>query len=125
MGTAFPLALTRRLADGASPLHLALQAGLRGLTLLAFAIYVQHMNPWLIEKSPGVNTWLACLLGFVLLFPALAHFQATHRERATGLAIAARLAGWIGAAALLLSHEVLPDGDVVELAGTQMQFVQS
>ncbi len=98
MGAAIPLALGPRLAAGAAPRGLMLAALRRGGSLLLFAVYVEHLNPWRMASQPGAATWWQALLGFALLFPAL-----TRLPQRWPLAIraAVRLAGWAGCAAWL------------------------
>lgn len=98
MGAAMPLAMARRLAKGTRAWHLAGYALRRGLLLLAFALYVEHLNPWLIDSSPGTRTWWLALLGFALLFPALARLPRTW-NRAWIRAV--RVLGWGGGFLLL------------------------
>jgi hypothetical protein len=77
LGAAIPLALSRRLRAGANSWGLAQHALRRGVLLLGFAIYVQHINPWLIADNPDAGVWLRALLGFALLFPILTRLPDT------------------------------------------------
>ncbi len=99
MGAAIPLALTRRLERGAKWWQLTLTALTRGVLLLIFAVYVQHLNPWtLAERTTTI--WLGLLLAFALLFPALMRLPKAWPAPAI---IAARAAGWLGGFALLFA----------------------
>lgn len=108
MGAAMPLALGGRLARGTRTWRLAGYAVRRGLLLLAFGVYVQHVSPWKFETAAGIGParWLWCLLAFVVLFPALARLPRSWAGWPTWLT---RLAGWGGAAALLATVEY-PEG---------------
>lgn len=97
MGAAMPLALGARLIAGTHPMRVALDVLVRTVVLAAFALYVQHINPWLIEATPTPRTWLLALLGFALLFPALARLP--HDWPAAQRA-AIRVFGWAGCLAL-------------------------
>ncbi len=106
MGAAIPLALTRRL-DAGQPLWLTLWGVLRrGILLAFFALYAQHLNPWLIEKQPSQQTWWTVLLGFAALFPALTRLPAAWP---VALRVALRVIGW-GAAIGMLALLRYPDG---------------
>jgi predicted acyltransferase len=100
MGAAFPLALGRRLDAGDKLSGLAGNALRRGGVLLAFALYVQAINPYLLANPPGAPTWGMALLGFALLFPALARLP---RDWPTWTRVIARVFGWTGCAGLMVS----------------------
>ncbi|MBD2356997.1 DUF5009 domain-containing protein [Tolypothrix sp. FACHB-123] len=68
MGAAIPLALSRRLAQGWSNSRIILYILKRGLMLAAFAIILQHLRPFTINKNPTPETWYLAMLGFGLLF---------------------------------------------------------
>lgn len=106
MGAAIPLALQQRLQAGAGAWRLAALALRRGALLLGFAVYVQHINPWLLSANPGPDTWGRALAGFALLFPIFARLP--HRWPAAGRA-ATRVAG-LAAATLLCATLTYPDG---------------
>ncbi|MGE5497539.1 MAG: DUF5009 domain-containing protein, partial [Syntrophothermus sp.] len=106
MGAAFPLALTKKLESGTPKWKLILQALQRGLLLAAFAIYIQHIKPYVISSNPDTSVWLTGLLGFVLLFPMLMRLpEKIQREIRWGI----KTAGFAGAA-ILLSVLKYPDG---------------
>lgn len=75
LGAALPLALTRRLDAGHSVSSLAWGGVRRGLLLLFFAVFVQHINPYLLaqQNENGLDTtvWQQAMIGFGLLFPIL------------------------------------------------------
>lgn len=98
LGAAIPFALSRRIAGGAGRLRIVGQVLLRGVLLLAFAVYIPHVDPWRLAGEPHVGTWLLGLLAFGLMFPALARLP---RAWSRGLRLAVRTIGWGGAAALV------------------------
>lgn len=99
MGVAFPFAMSARLRKGATSLSLVPGIVLRGLALVAFAIYVQHIAPYQISASPTTSTWLQALLGFALLFPIYTRLpEAWNPKVKWGI----RVAGIAGALGLLV-----------------------
>ncbi|MBD2339254.1 DUF5009 domain-containing protein [Calothrix sp. FACHB-156] len=68
MGAAIPLALSRRIAQGWSISRIILYILKRGFMLGAFAIILQHLRPFTINKNPTDETWYLAMLGFMLLF---------------------------------------------------------
>lgn len=69
MGAAFPLALSRRIANGRSNAQMIWPIIKRGFALLGFAIYNYHMTPSkMVFKSQNV-AWVLGLVGFFLMFP--------------------------------------------------------
>ena len=68
MGVAFPLALRKMIENGFSNLKISVRILQRGLALGVFAILLQHMRPHHIENPPGTATWLAAILGLIILF---------------------------------------------------------
>ncbi len=76
MGAAFPFALSRRLQRGASRRRLVLAVLGRGVLLVLFAAYVQHITPGAIQDPPALGAWLIALFGFLLLFPVLTRLPA-------------------------------------------------
>lgn len=108
MGAAMPLALTRRIARGAQWWDLAAYAIRRGVLLLAFALYVEHIVPWKFQDAEGrVSTgrWLWSLLAFAVLFPALVRLPRGWKARQVWLT---RAGGW-AAAAVVLATVRFPD----------------
>ncbi len=101
LGAAIPLALARRIEAGEPSWRLAWHAVKRYGLLIAFAIYVQHIAPGVLARTPDAKTWLTALLGFGLLFPALARLP---RAWPMSAQVVVRAVGWGGATALLLTH---------------------
>lgn len=69
MGAAFPFSLGAKLDKGVSPFRLVYDSLLRGLKLCFFAIFIQHMYPYVISSPQDMRAWLITLTAFVLLFP--------------------------------------------------------
>lgn len=99
MGAAFPFALGARLAKGVAMWRILMGVFARGLALVAFAMYVQHITAYHINPSPTVNTWLLALLGFVLLFPVYTRFPTSIPR---SVVLSARLLGIGGMVGLLV-----------------------
>lgn len=68
MGAAFPFSLGRKIEKGKSKFQLIFDSVLRGLKLAFFAIFIQHMYPWIISEPENVFSWLVSLSAFVLMF---------------------------------------------------------
>ena len=98
MGASFPLALGRRLREGASEWSVAGLIFKRGFLLGFFALFVADIRPGVLSDSPSTGTWLMGLAGFLILFPILARLPKSWKP---ALRWAIRLAGWAGAALFL------------------------
>lgn len=81
MGSAIPLALTKRIESGFSCVKIWIYAAERFLLLAGFAIFIQHVKPYALNPTPSVYTWLIALLGFILLFPVLYRFPKHFNKR--------------------------------------------
>ncbi|MDP4197295.1 MAG: DUF5009 domain-containing protein, partial [Bacteroidota bacterium] len=71
MGAAFPLALRKKLANGISVRTIVREITVRGLLLAGFAIFIQHVKPFVLNGEPGTFDWLTGIAGFIILFPIL------------------------------------------------------
>ena len=69
LGAAIPLALKKRIERGTPMWQLVLGAFGRGLSLVAFAIYDQHVRPYSLASNPTTVTWQLALLGFAIAIP--------------------------------------------------------
>ena len=69
MGAAFPFSIGKKAEKGISKLKLVGDALLRGIQLTFFAIYIQHIYPWIISSPQDVTAWCISLGGFLLMFP--------------------------------------------------------
>lgn len=103
LGAAIPLALGRRVSQGDQPWR---HVAVRGLLLAAFAIYVGHVRPYTLEPSPSRETWWLSILAFALAIPMWAQIP---RSWPSWTPYVVRIAGWLGALALLASLRY-PDG---------------
>ncbi len=106
MGAAFPLALSRRIEEGISKWKISLYILERGFLLGFFALYVQAIRPYVISKSPTIETFLIALLAFFLCFPIYSRLPLTWNK---WLRFTIRLLGWFAAFALLFNLNY-PDG---------------
>jgi len=99
MGAAIPLSLTNRLGKGTPHWKIYLGAVQRGLLLVGFAIYDQHIRPYALNTNPGTLTWITSLLGFALLFPVLGRLPENWNRK---LKTTIKVGGWIGVILFLL-----------------------
>ncbi len=107
MGAAIPLALSRKIEQGAGWKKISRNIAMRFITLVFFAIYIAHIMPraigegkWNVQllgyEVAGYDLQLLTLLGFALLFPM---FQVIRDQKKKMIW---RAIGWGGAIALLL-----------------------
>lgn len=68
MGAAIPLALSSRFAKGFTTKRILLYILKRGFLLGVFAIFLEHIRPFTINKNPTDQTWWIALAGFFILF---------------------------------------------------------
>lgn len=69
MGAAFPFSLGSKYEQGVSKWKLATESILRGIKLTYFAIFIQHMYPWVVSSPQDTSAWLIALCAFALMFP--------------------------------------------------------
>jgi predicted acyltransferase len=117
MGAVIPLTLKRRLDAGETRGRIILGVLQRGLLLVWFAIFLEHVRPenvpqfdrnaWFIAWLFRLPAWAIGLLGFGLMFAMFTRLPAAWPQpRQVGI----RVVGWLGALALLaLLH--YPPGD--------------
>jgi predicted acyltransferase len=119
MGAAIPLALSRRLQQGVSPLKL--HAGIleRGFMLAFFAIFLQHVRPYTLNASPDALTWLTALAGFAAMF---AIYASLPRDWSPIYKWGIRVAGWISAL-VLLYLVTFPDGSGFRLTRSDIIII--
>jgi predicted acyltransferase len=106
LGAAIPFALNRRLQNGHSLLKITGDVVWRGILLIFFAIFLQHVRPYTLNPEPGLVTWLTALAGFAALF---AIFLRVPSAWPSWSGRALRFGGWISAI-LLLWLVRFPDG---------------
>lgn len=69
MGAAFPFSIGSKWRKGVSNLKIVGDSLLRGVRLTFFAIFIQHMYPFVTSSPQDVRSWLLALGAFVLMFP--------------------------------------------------------
>lgn len=106
MGAAIPLALAKRIEQGAPYWKIVSQVLVRGLLLGGFAIYIEHVRPYTLNPEPNRETWLLSLLGFVLLFPIFMRLPNSWRP---WIRLVVKVIGWGGAIAFMAMVRY-PDG---------------
>ncbi|CAN5643521.1 DUF5009 domain-containing protein [soil metagenome] len=102
MGAAIPLAMRKAEFDARS----VWKSLSRGCLLISFGVYIQHLRPYILEKTPTTATWLTALLGFALAIPMFARLP---EKWPKWTPYVVRAVGW-GAAAGLLSRLRYVDG---------------
>lgn len=68
MGAAFPFSVGSKLDNGAAKWKLSLDALFRGVQLVYFAIFIQHVYPHVVSRPESPMAWLIALGSFVLMF---------------------------------------------------------
>jgi len=69
MGAAFPFSIGKRLEKGFSKLRVSAESIFRGCQLTFFAIFIQHLYPWVISNPQDNRSWLITISAFALMFP--------------------------------------------------------
>lgn len=119
MGAAIPLAQQRRRERGWGSLKIARSLLWRGISLLAFAIFLQHLRPTQLDPDLGTWRWILSLLGFLILGLACGRFPKT---LSPPLQRGVNLLGWL-AGILLLSQLQYPDGSGFSLGRNDIILV--
>lgn len=99
MGAAFPFSIGSKIAKGVSKYKLVWDSIERGLKLTFFAIFIQHMYPWVLASPQDPQAWLTTLLAFVLLFPM---FMRLPWDMPGWLRNAIQIAAYAGAISMML-----------------------
>ncbi len=94
LGTAIPIALSRRLSQGWTNLEISLGIIKRGFLLGTFAIVLQHFRPTVINPEPSSEKWQLALIGFGILFLMFVQFP---REIPKWINLIVNLIGWVAA----------------------------
>lgn len=68
MGAAIPLALNRKFDVLQSPWERHKHILHRGLKLMVFAVFLQHIRPYTLNAGPDYFTWFQALMGLLVLF---------------------------------------------------------
>lgn len=74
MGAALPFSTGKKLTEPNGRFKAALNALIRGAQLTFFAIFIQHMYPWVLSKPQDMSAWLLTLFAFALMFPMFMRF---------------------------------------------------
>ncbi len=69
MGAAFPFSLGGKYEKGTPVWRLVWDSLKRGAKLTFFAIFIQHMYPWITASPQDAHSWWLALLAFALMFP--------------------------------------------------------
>lgn len=69
MGAAFPFSIGKKLNDGKGVFKAVLDSIFRGIQLTFFAVYIQHLYPWVINEPQNLRSWLLTIFAFLLMFP--------------------------------------------------------
>lgn len=69
MGAAFPFSIGSKFRKGVSRWRIMCDSVLRGFRLTFFAIFIQHIYPWVVSSPQDPRSWLIALGGFALMFP--------------------------------------------------------
>jgi predicted acyltransferase len=67
MGAAFPFSIGSKYRKGVAKYRIVCDCLLRGIRLTFFAIFIQHLYPWVTSAPQDTSAWLLALLAFVLL----------------------------------------------------------
>jgi predicted acyltransferase len=69
MGAAFPFSMGKRLEKGVAQWRISIDSILRGCQLAFFAIFIQHLYPWVVSAPADYRAWFTTLGAFALMFP--------------------------------------------------------
>ena len=106
LGAAIPLALSRRMEKGESPLKIFYYITERGFLLGFFAIFLRHIRPHVLNPTPENLDWFIALLGFILMFGLFARLPGSW---SIWIKIILKTMSWLGAIILLATLHY-PDG---------------
>jgi len=98
LGTAIPIALSRRLSQGWTHLEISLGIVKRGFLLGTFAIVLQHFRPTVINPESTPEKWQLALIGFGILFLMFVQLPMAIPK---WINLAVNLIGWVAAIAIL------------------------
>lgn len=69
MGAAFPFSIGNKIDKGENTLQVIWECLLRGMRLTFFAIFIQHMYPWVTSSPQDATAWMLSVGAFLLMFP--------------------------------------------------------
>lgn len=93
MGAAFPFSIGNKIEKGEKMLRVVWECLLRGFRLTFFAIFIQHMYPWVTASPQDASAWLLSISAFLLMFPMF-------------MRIPVNMASWLRRAIELLAYGV-------------------
>lgn len=120
MGAAIPLALSSRIVKGFNTKQIIFYLLKRGFLLGSFAIVLQHLRPFTINKNPTNQTWWIALFGFFILFLIFIRLPPNWKIKKHELWI--NLGGWL-VAIILISLLRYPDGNGFSLERSDIILV--
>jgi predicted acyltransferase len=116
MGAAFPFSLGSKLARGDNKFRLCWDSLVRALQLVFFAIFFQHMKPFVISDTMDTMSCLISLLAFALMFLMFANdifpFLKNNKIETWGVKLSAFLIGFIAMYSLKYTGKKTPDFDI-------------
>ena len=104
MGASIPLALSKQLEDNSNFGEILLIATRRFAFLAFFALFTEHMKPWVLSATPAFKDYVLSISGFVLIFFQLYNYKGSNYPK---LFLYCKIAAF--AVALLLLY-LLPFG---------------
>lgn len=69
MGASFPFSIGSKIEKREHLWKIVRDILLRGMRLIFFAIFIQHMYPWVISSPQNTTSWLLSIGAFMLMFP--------------------------------------------------------
>ncbi|NDV81688.1 DUF5009 domain-containing protein [Bacteroides sp. 51] len=94
MGAAFPFSIGNKYEKGISKWKLTGDSLLRGVRLTFFAIFIQHMYPWVTSSPQDTSAWLLAIFAFLLMFPMFMRIPLEMRKwQRTAIELAAYAVG--------------------------------
>lgn len=100
MGAAFPFSIGSKIEKGEKAWQVVGECLLRGLRLTFFAIFIQHMYPWVTASPQSPTSWILSIGAFGLMFPMFMRIPA---KISSWLRTSIELAAYGIAIALLLT----------------------
>lgn len=74
MGAAFPFSIGNKYKNGISRWKIAYDCIVRGFRLTFFAVFIQHIYPYVLSSPQDARSWCIALFGFALMFPMFMRF---------------------------------------------------
>lgn len=116
MGAAFPFSLGSKIDKGENKFKLCWDSLVRALQLVFFAIFFQHMKPFVISDTMDEMSCLISLLAFTLMFLMFTNdifpLLKNNKIATWGIKLSAFIVGFIAMYALEYTGKKTPDFDV-------------